>query len=287
MKAIYRRAIRHLMVYCLLPVSLVTSAAEAFAQSGQRECGKNSFRIILGKRFPVSKNKHLALIASSLLLLFLGMPTLAQNVCYKKPYQQWSYDEAVYIIAGSPWAKFDRLSELTHLYSANIRLHSALPIRQALLRIKQTRMNYDKLSATDKLKFDSAIQESLECPDCAKYYILTLSIRPTDQKILDLLTGWSLDKLTPYIFLANDKGDRRKLVKFIPPTGGGDNALFFKDAVFYFERYDEQGKPLITMDNKKLYFSIDEKVFKGKNVPSIRKVTFEVSKLVCRSEIVF
>ena len=39
-KGIYRRAIRHLMLYCLLSVSLVTSAAEAFAQSGQRDCGK-------------------------------------------------------------------------------------------------------------------------------------------------------------------------------------------------------------------------------------------------------
>jgi hypothetical protein len=215
------------------------------------------------------------------------MSTFAQNVCFKKPYQQWSDAEAVHLIADSPWAKFDRLSEPTHLYSANIRLHSALPIRQALLRIKQIRMNYDNLIATDKLKFDSAIRESLECPDCARYYILTLTIRPTDQKILGLLTGLSRDKLTPYVFLANDKGDRRKLVKFIPPTGAGDDALFFENAVFYFERYDEQGKPLLTIDNKKLYFSIDDKVFKGKQVPPIGKVTFEVSKLVCSGEVVF
>src|SRR5437764_4773071 len=39
-KGIYRRAIRYLMMYCLLSVSLDTSAAEAFAQSGQRDCGK-------------------------------------------------------------------------------------------------------------------------------------------------------------------------------------------------------------------------------------------------------
>jgi ankyrin repeat protein len=37
---IYRRAIRYLMGCCLLSVSLVTSASEAFAQSGQRDCGK-------------------------------------------------------------------------------------------------------------------------------------------------------------------------------------------------------------------------------------------------------
>ena len=49
-KGIYRRSddsvtiqkvsIRHWMVYSLLTVSLATSAAEAFAQSGQRDCGK-------------------------------------------------------------------------------------------------------------------------------------------------------------------------------------------------------------------------------------------------------
>ncbi len=235
----------------------------------------------------MNKNKHLALIASSLPLLFLSISTFGQNVCHKKPYQQWSYDEAVHIIADSPWAKFERLSDVLYVYSTNIRLHSALPIRQALVRRKQIRMNYDNFTATDKVKFDSAVREDLECPDCAKYYILTLSIIPTDQKVLGLLTGLSLDKLTQYVFLANDKGDRRNLVKFIPPTGGGSNALFFENAVFYFERYDEQGKPLLTIDNKKLYFSIDEKVFKGKLVPPISKVSFEASKLICNGKIVF
>src|ERR1043165_5828645 len=99
-------------------------------------------------------------------------------------------------------------------YSVNVRLHSALPLRQALVRRKQIRLDYDKLSTADKAKFDSDVKDFLECPGCAKYYILTLRIMPTDLNALRALQNSSLEELRQYVSLTNDKGERRNLVQY-------------------------------------------------------------------------
>jgi len=239
--------------------------------------------LLVLKEALMKNNKLLKLIGPTLALLFFCQTTNGQKVWDKKPYQQWSDYEAVQIIVDSPWAKMIRDGNSS--YATNVRLHSALTLRQALVRQKQLRINYDKLSADDKAKFDAQVQEGFECPDCAKYYIITVRIIPTDQKVVGWLNSLSLEKLKPYVFLANDNGDRRNLAAFIPPRPGNDSTLFFENAAFYFERFD-QGKPLISTENKKLYFSIGEKIFKGGPV-SFERITFDVSKLIRNGEILF
>jgi len=230
----------------------------------------------------VNKNQYFVLFVFSLVLLCLVLPTYGQNVWEKKPYQQWSELDAEYALIRSPWGKDER--EDGRSYSVNVRLHSALPIRQAIVRLKQIFLKYDKFTAADKAKFDSEVKDFLECPGCAKYYILTLRMLPIDLNALRELQGSSLDNLKPYIFLTNDKGERRTLAQYLPPVNGGERALFHETAVFFFERFDGQGKPLITTDNKEFYFTIDKKLFKGKMV---EKFTFEVSKLLHNGEIIF
>jgi hypothetical protein len=201
----------------------------------------------------------------------------------RKPYQQWSVFEAGQIIVDSPWAKTVR--DDASSYYTNIRLHSALTVRQALLRQRQLRMNYDKLPAADKATFDEQLREALECNECSRYYIVTLRIIPTDQKVIRWLRSLSLDELKPYVFLSTDNGDRRGLVAFTPPRPGDDRTLFSENAVFYFERVN-QVKPLVSTANRKLYFSIDSKILKTAPV-AFGKITFEVSKLIRNGEIVF
>lgn len=94
------------------------------------------------------------------------------------------------------------------------------------------------------------------------------------------LKGRKLAEVKPYIHLRNDKGERRELVGFVPPEGKA------KEAMFVFRRLDDQGKLLVTPDNRKFYFEIDEKLFKDTAGP-LRKFTFEVSKLTRNGEVVF
>jgi hypothetical protein len=228
--------------------------------------------------------KRFMLAATLLTMLCLSIPADGQKVWEKKPSQQWSNFEITKILIDSPWGKIEK--DYDSSYPVNIRLLSALPIRQALVRQKQLRLNYDKLTTAEKAKFDSEVKDFLECPGCVKYYILTYRIVSNDLKVRLALKDLSLDELKPYVFLINDKGERRNLVHFIPPERRNEKALFFENAVFFFERVDEQGKPLLSIANKKFYFQVDEQSPKLKSLP-VKKFTFGVPKLIQNGEIIF
>ena len=219
--------------------------------------------------------KHFIFILS---LLCLVTSAYAQKVWEKKPYQQWSMSEVMQILSDSPWAQ-TQIEKGHGTYFITIRLRSAIFVRQALVRQRQIHLNYDRFTPTDKARFDAEVKEFLECSDCPKYYIVTLGAM-NDSYPIRAVKESSLDNLKPYVSLANDKGERRELVHFIlPKTERGE-------VMFVFARFDDQGKPLLTTNNKKFYFKIDERAFEGKT-PPIKKFTFEVSKLLQQGEIVF
>lgn len=69
----------------------------------------------------------------ALVVLIVAVSTAAQKALPKKPFEQWSRDEVTKILFDSPWSRmnFDRpLGE----YQVTVRLYSALPVRQALVR---------------------------------------------------------------------------------------------------------------------------------------------------------
>lgn len=47
-----------------------------------------------------------------------------------------------------------------------VRLRSALPIRQAILRLRQIKEKYDSMSDAKKAEFDEKNKALVECPAC-------------------------------------------------------------------------------------------------------------------------
>src|SRR5947207_14939606 len=100
-----------------------------------------------------------------------------------KPYQQWTAKEAEGLLNGSPWAqtviglilpgRFDPPIETVDT-AVTLRLHSALPLRQALARLRQLKDNYDKKSDSDKAVIDAKNKPLLECQDCADFYVVAM-----------------------------------------------------------------------------------------------------------------
>lgn len=233
--------------------------------------------------------RRFMLAASLLAMLCAGITAYGQKVWEKKPYQQWSFRDVWDVLDDSPWSETKQNNEDSHGSRGlvNVRLHSALPIRQALVRRRQIIRDYDQWTAADKAIFDSQVRDFLKCPGCAKYYILTYHIFPRDSsEARRKLKNLTLDDLKPYVFLINDKGERRRLANFMPPETVNKNSLVFEQAVFFFERVDEQGKPFLSLDNKKFYFQIGEKAPHLKFL-LVKKFTFEVRKLVHHGEIIF
>lgn len=228
-----------------------------------------------------------------LALFCLTFTTYGQKAWEKKSYQQWSLSDVVQVLDDSPWAQtqvdHDRISpeSARTAFQVTVRLRSALPIRQALVRRRQLYVQYDKLTADDQARFDSEVKGFLECPDCAKYYMVTLdSARGTGPgggsffDPLETLKKLSLDELKSTIYLVNDRGERRYLEQFVVLKSEGSGVLFV------FPRLDNQGNPFLTSNNKSFYFKVDNKLFEKQQI-TIKRFTFEVSKLIRNSEVVF
>jgi hypothetical protein len=207
---------------------------------------------------------------------------LAQQDWASKPFEQWTKSDAEAVLNNSKWTshqeirlRFDRDIQAA-AGSANIvsspgvevdpdlpvdfifllRLRSALPIRQALVRLRQLDA-HQKMSQKDQLSFDAQTKGMLECPACAANYVVTLSSKSTNRPGADavyaVFKGGRLADLQRYIYIANENGNRRQLVHFVPPKAPGD------EAVFFFPRLDDKGAPLLTVANRTLLVNLSDK----------------------------
>jgi len=235
----------------------------------------------------------------------------AQEKLPSKPFTQWSKVEAERVLNDSAWAarqelriKFDKerqsaagsysgvsaasaaqastevSSQVPVDFVFTLRLRSALPVRQALVRLRTLETDIEKMNQQQLAQFDKQTRGLLECPACTDNYVVTLSSKsrntPGADAVFTVFKGGRLADLQRYIFIANERGERRPLIHFVPPKVPGDEATFF------FPRLDDKGAPLLTADNKELLVNLSD------NQPSsISNFKLDVSKLVLNGKVEF
>jgi hypothetical protein len=247
--------------------------------------------------------------------LFLIVATitaaLAQTKLPDKPFQQWSKSEAEAVLKDSAWAikqelriKFDKerqtaagsysgVSSASAAQSATevtsqvpvdfvftLRLRSGLPIRQALVRLRNLKTDIEKMNAQQLASFDKQTEGLLECPACTDNYVVTLSCKsrntPGADAVFSVFKGARLADLERYVFIANERGERRKLVHFAAPKVPGDEATFF------FPRRDDKGDLLLTTENKELLINLSDN-----NPSSISNFRVGVASLIVNGKVEF
>jgi hypothetical protein len=244
--------------------------------------------------------------------LFSSM--LAQDSTLDKPVERWTKEEARIILNNSPWVITQEVriryagesrpvaggpspttgtsnrSEQNSISSAGaeapvdfqfmVRLRSALPIRQALMRIRQLEAKSEKMSDKERADFDAKTKGLLECPPCVDNYVLTLSSKsaqnPGADAVYAVFKGARLEDLKRYIYIANEQGERRPLIHFVSPKVPGEEAIFF------FPRFDDKNVPLLTSENKELLFSLT-----SNEINIITSFRVSVSKLVRNGKVEF
>lgn len=242
----------------------------------------------------------------------------AQKI-WEKPYEKWSKDDALDVVSSSPWAQTfqSKLSQaangirqttIDQLDSVNsggggrnagsisrsggyppvvARLHSGLPIRQAITRGRQLAAGYDKMDAQKKAEFDEASKKFLDCAICENYYVISITKIPdsTNQSTEDaIFETFTLKDLKGDVWLVNDKGEQRELVQFTPPKRMGESAYFF------FARKDDKGNVLIAPDSKNFKMVFNNGFFGPKNryAPMLPKnFEFSVAKLTVDGKMLF
>ena len=133
-----------------------------------------------------------------------------------------------------------------------LRLRSAAPVRKALARLAL--LEAGRLKGKERAALEAKAKGLAECPACADNYVLTLGSKseqvPGADAVYTIYGGARLDDIRRYVFIANERGERRPLVHFVPPKAPGDEATFF------FPRLDERGAPLLTPDTRELIFNV-------------------------------
>jgi hypothetical protein len=247
-----------------------------------------------------------------LVILSLAGAALAQEVWRSKPYSEWTKAEAETVLNNSPWSdraelrvQFDKHSQRaagippawgkdkpatdTRIdvstdipvdFIFTLRLRSALPMRKALARLKLLDTDIEKLSPKELAAFDAQTKGLLECPACATNYVVTLSCKsrnsPGADAVYTSFKGGQLADLQRFIYIANERGEKRALVHFIAPRAPGD------EAVFFFPRLDDKGAPLLTPENKELIINLADK-----QVNSVANFKLDVAKLVDNGKVEF
>lgn len=202
-----------------------------------------------------------------------------------KPFQQWTKKDVQQVLGDSPWAQTQARSGPMVNFGGGtmtptpdkiytIRLRSALPVRQGLLRLRQLNEKYDEMSDKKKAEFDEKNKVLVECPACADNY--AVSLIPPGSADARFVTA---EKMKLYVKLTDDRGRRRELVYLAPTKTTG------QELVFFFPRLDDKGEPLLTPSSKKLIFSIDTSVI-GLDA-TIRLFEFDVSKMIVNGAVVF
>ena len=241
------------------------------------------------------------LIRSSVLMFALLATTWAQTIWPKKPYTDWSLDDVTRILSDSQWTRTDVRSVPTTYrpdspdrppateFFVHLRLYSALPVRQAIVRRMQLTIPYDKLMPLQRASFDAEVDGLLRCPHCADYYIITLTSAKNQQlslatrgnaftlDVVALLKNLPEEELLRHVSLLNDKGERRNAMHVV---------FTQREMVLLFPRRDDRGISLITTTNKK--FTVDFDDYLSKKVEgALSKFTFEVGDLVRDGVVVF
>jgi hypothetical protein len=224
------------------------------------------------------------LLLSLAVLLFVTTASAQNDDWQKKQYQQWTKKDAQKVLNDSPWAKTESQSGPTVNFGSGdvptpekvytVRLRSSLPIRRALLRLRQIEEKYDQMSDKKKAEFDEKNKALVECPACADNYAVSLlPPAPADSRFV------TLEKMKLYVRLLDDRGRSRELVHFNPTKVTG------QEIVLFFPKLDEKGEPLLTPSSKKLIFTIDTSVL-GLDV-TIRRFEFDVSKMILDGKVEF
>lgn len=252
------------------------------------------------------------------LLLFICVCCLTGSISaqkmWEKPAEKWNNDDALKIVTSSPWAQTFQSTEGSarvasqqilgqsptvggnnpRSYERNfgpapvvIRLHSAMPIRQAINRGRQIAAGYDKMDDKKKADFNASSRGFLDCAICQSYYVVSITKFP-DSKSQSVEEGifqkFTMKELKNNVWLINDKGEKRELVQFTPPKGPGDSAYFF------FARKDDNGNTFLSTDNKGFKFVFSNDFFVSNNqyaglVP--RNFEFNISKMIIGEKIEF
>ena len=172
------------------------------------------------------------------ILLLALVPAIFGNDFWKeKSYKEWSEKECSEMLQNSPWARVytqqsampimgrdDRTlsNDKPPYLKYQVQFRSALPVRQAIIRMAQIAQKYDDLKPEQKQQFDKQA-ESFLAQDMSKVVLVYINYETNQPSVyLDKthdLKSTTTEMLKNGVYLYGSKGERVPLEQFVAPQG--------------------------------------------------------------------
>lgn len=174
------------------------------------------------------------LFTGALVLAFVCV-AMASNFWNKKPYMQWSRGDAIQLLTDSPWASTTVLKQAFALPTTIntppgaedsrtqpmvryvVSVSSALPIREAKVRMAALEQKYDKLDTATKQQLDKKWAEYLKAPNPGQIVIAVDygSNEPNlDRELVTYFQAQTVETMKPITSMRFDAGERIEPVAF-------------------------------------------------------------------------
>jgi len=202
--------------------------------------------------------------ASWLLIALLCGVAAAQSKDFwqVKDYRQWNEKECKKLLEDSPWAQdynigrtyveplqstsTERGREQRPQMKYQVQFRSALPVRQALVRLQQLNNKYDQMPLDQRQAFDEKAVKLLDAnfaETIAVHVTYGSNVAAYDREMAAFWQAQTTEKLKNSAFLIGPKGQKIPPQRFSVTAGAG------REFTFYFMRVYE-GQPLIGPQDK-------------------------------------
>jgi hypothetical protein len=198
-------------------------------------------------------------------LSLLWTPVLAKDF-WESHYSEWDNQQVLRLLNNSPWAKQTTVTqqmgdrtrgfgadkgsgvsgekELYHNYT--VRFFTALPVRQAYVRMLQIMNQYDEMAEAQKQEFDARFAKALAM-DTEDQIIVALEYSTNDRnagmEVNRQLNQANAGVLKQSAYLISDRLGRVPIKAYFPPSPDGTGAkLIFPRTV--------DGKPVVSPEDK-------------------------------------
>ncbi len=215
----------------------------------------------------------------------------------EKQYRRWSERECRKLLADSPWAKryvvgraivellgrVDpvRAGEPSAQMEYQVRLLSALPIRQAMVRLAQLNQKYDQMPSEKQQAFDQQV-ENFVAASFVETVVVDVAYRANMQvHAREMAYYWqsqTADTLKNRVFLLAGRGLRIPPLDYIPAEGGGGFRLVFP------RQYE--GQPLVSQQDKKLQLEFPHPNIQEQGEVRVL-IEFDVKKMLLNGEVIY
>jgi hypothetical protein len=243
------------------------------------------------------------------IVLAAAVAVWAGDFWVEKDYQRWSEKECRKLLEDSPWARGRVLSEvyITPLQTGptdpmsqadasdptqrerqgnprieyRAQLRSALPIRQAMVRLQQIRQGYDQMSPEQKQAFDAEAEKFLSASfaDTVVVYVgYTTTVQGDDRELAFYWQKQTTETLKNFVFLIGGKGQKIPMLRYAVAEAG-------RAFQFVFPRvYEEQ--PVLESTDKNLKLDFEHPGVRGQGKQRIL-LEFPVKKMLVQGALVY